>query len=346
MREHFDIRLIRDTYELHELEPQWSSLWRTDLCATPFQSPEWLLPWWRQFGQPELRTLAICERGSLIGLLPFYIYREPVSDQRQMLLMGAGTSDYLDGIFSARCTEAHLHAALEILRREDDWDRLIASQLRPESKLYQALAATPGARPFEAEHCAGMAASPIESLPLKIRRNAMYYRNRAQRLGSLEFVVADRLSWPVIFDDLQRLHTHRWKSRGEPGVLSDPRVLAWHMDSIPKLLEAGTLRLCSLRLNGESIGVLYSLVDLPAHQSRTQYFYLTAYSIAHAELRPGTLLLAFAIEHAASEGIRRIDMLRGDEAYKRLWHLERVPTFGFALNSQRSLASAEPARAA
>lgn len=32
--------------------------------------------------------------------------------------------------------------------------------------------------------------------------------------------------------------------------------------------------------------------------------------------------MALAMEHAAEEGVETIDMLRGEEAYKKLWHVE------------------------
>jgi CelD/BcsL family acetyltransferase involved in cellulose biosynthesis len=346
MPEPLEIHVLRCTHELHDIAPQWTLLWGADPQSTPFQSPEWLLPWWRQFGQPELRAVTISNRGGLIGLLPFYIYREPVSGQRQMLLVGAGTSDYLDGIFSPECTVLAVRAALETLTQTDGWDTLIASQLRPQSKLFRGLSALSGTQPFEAEYCGAMPALPVQQLPLKIRRNAMYYRNRAQRLGALDFMIADQSNWPMLFAELQQLHTECWQARGEPGVLADPRVLEWHRDAMPGLLASGILRLCALRLNGQTLGLLYSLLDAPTRHVRTQYFYLTAYSIKNAELRPGTLLLAFAIEHAAQEGIQRIDMLRGDEAYKRIWHLEPTPTFGFLLNRKSACSSAESGRAA
>jgi len=46
--------------------------------------------------------------------------------------------------------------------------------------------------------------------------------------------------------------------------------------------------------------------------------------IGHSDLRPGTVLIALATEHAAREGVRTIDMLRGDEGYKKFWHMERT----------------------
>jgi CelD/BcsL family acetyltransferase involved in cellulose biosynthesis len=207
--------------------------------------------------------------------------------------------------------------------------------MKPGSLLYKALrqeyAATP--QHFLSESCSRMPALSIEDLPTKIRRNALYYRNRAQRAGDLEFEVADASNCIDAFNTLQALHTQRWNLRGEPGVLADQRVVAWHREAIPLLQSQGLLRLCSLRLRGEPLGVLYSLIDPPWRTPRTQYFYLTAFSPDHAELRPGTLLLAYAIDHASREGVEIIDMLRGEEAYKNLWHMERNATFGVSLQA-------------
>lgn len=330
MPEGFECSLIRTTEELEALAPAWRALWCEDADATPFQSSEWLLPWWRQFGQRDLRVVTLRRDGALVGLLPFYVYPEPRTRERQMLLLGVGTSDYLDGVFSPACATYDVRAGLELLVNEPGWDVLTVPQLRPRSKLLEAFGEL-GARRFDGEGCSRMPAVRMAELPQKIRRNAMYYRNRAARLGRLELCVASASEVEESFDALQRLHTERWAGCGEAGVLADERVLAWHREALPMLERSGMLRLCLLRLDGEIIGVLYSLVDPPFRAVRTQYFYLTAYSKDRAELRPGTLLLALAIEQAAEEGVQTIDMLRGEEGYKQIWHLERVPTYGFSM---------------
>jgi CelD/BcsL family acetyltransferase involved in cellulose biosynthesis len=180
-----------------------------------------------------------------------------------------------------------------------------------------------------------MPAVAIADLPAKMRRNAMYYRNRAGREGSLSLEVADAATIPHFFDDLVRLHTERWHEAGEPGVLADTRVLAWHREALPALQAAGLLRLSALRREGETLAVIYAVHDPPRRAAqgveRTEYVYITAYSPTHADLRPGTVLLALAMEEAAGEGIGTIDMLRGDEAYKRLWHATQAPTLGYSL---------------
>ncbi len=256
-----------------------------------------------------------------------------------------GTTDYLDGVFSPDCTSENVKEAVDLLCAEDDWDALYLTQVRPGSKLLEALEQLGGgeSRRFATDSCSRMPAVPLSELPQKIRRNAMYYRNRAQRAGKLELKVANGSNWAEAFGALIRLHTERWRGRGEPGVFADERVTRWHRGALPRLERAGMLRLCMLRLNRQIIGVLYSLIDPPGRRERTQYFYLPAYSIGHADLRPGTLLTALAVEHAVHEGVQTIDMLRGNEEYKKLWHTERVATFGLMRERCGRMRSAEVA---
>lgn len=327
--------LLRSTTALESFVPQWRQLWDEDREATPFQAPEWLLPWWHHFGQAELRAAVVFREERPVAFLPFYLYSEPSSGERKLLLVGAGTTDYLGGVFSPSCTIEEVRCAVQAVRETGGWDSLTALQLQPGSLLCDALQQEDAvaAREFFSESCSRMPAIPIQQLPQKIRRNILYYRNRAQRMGNLEFQVADASNCIAGFETLRDLHAQRWNQRGEPGVLADERVIAWHREAIPLLQSRGLLRLCSLLLGGEPLGVLYSVIDPPQRGPRTQYFYLTAFSPDYAELRPGTLLLAYAIERAAQEGVAVIDMLRGDETYKHLWHMERVPTVGVSLSA-------------
>lgn len=342
MPEPLTYRLMRDPDELHALASQWRALYRADPDATPFHSPDWLLPWWHNFGEGPPLAVEMRRGSTLAGLLPMYIYRNPQTGERQMLPIGVSTSDYLGGVFAPGCTAHDIAAALDLLCTHKASDGIFLSQIKPGSRLAQAihLASTPGLHAASGEHTSTMPAVPVTDLPQKIRRNAMYYRNRAARIGALRLHVADYADWHFGYESLLTLHSARWQQHGEPGVLADPRIVDWHREAIPLLLREGLLRLCSLQLNGDTIGVLYSLIDPPTHAHRTQYFYLTGYSPQHADLRPGTLLLALAIEHAASEGVQTIDMLRGEEGYKQIWHMEQIPTLAFVFDRRAAAAQA------
>lgn len=329
MPDSLQFRLLQTTRQLEEFSPQWEELWRIDANATPFQSPAWLLPWWHCFAQ-ELHALTISRNGALLAFLPFYLCHE-AHGASQLLLLGVGTTDYLDGLFAPACTTEQVAAGLRFLSGGGGWETLCASQLRPRTLLAQALESISGAAQFEGESCSRMPAARLQEMPLKVRRNVRMYRNRAMRLGRLELEQADRTNWRAAFDDLVRLHGARWQCRGEPGVFADERVAQWHAEALPTLEDRGMLRLHSLRVNGETAAVLYALTDPPWRPQRTAYFYLSAYAPEFAELSPGTLLLAMAIDRAAEEGVKTIDMLRGDELYKQFWHPERRRTVGFSL---------------
>ena len=328
----FDI--LRSLGKWEALSAEWLRLWASNDQARPFQRPEWLLPWWRQFGQPDLRVVTLRRNGSLLGLIPAYVYHNTHSGERQLLFAGAGTSDYLDGIFSPACTPDNLLEALDLLREEGGWDVAHLTQLPPSSPLYQALERFPGTRPYAGESCGQCHAVAVKKLPSKLRADVLYQRNAAAGLGRLTLTFAEERTWKPFFEDLVRFHTERWESAGEPGVLADPLILAHHREALPELLASGAARLCALQAGPHRLGVLYSLLDPPDRQHRTEYFYLMGFAPQHARLQPGLLLMAFAVEHAAQEGIRTIDMLRGNETYKKFWHVQQVPTFGFTFARQ------------
>ncbi len=330
-----EIEIVRDPEAWAALVPEWLQLWDADPGALPFQRPEWLLPWWEQFGQPGgLRVVTIREAGgALQAMLPFYIYPDPATGERLLLMVGAGTSDYLDGVYGAGCEPGMLLRALGRLCADERWDEARLFQLPGPSRLRAAVEAVelrePGAvTTSETEPCSRRPAVPLRELPGKVRADFRFHSNAARGLGPLRLTVADESSALTCFDDLVRLHTERWQRAGEAGVLADPLVLRWHGSALPQLARAGLLRLVSLHAGPHLLGVLYALVDPPGRRERTQYLYLIGHSPEHGKLRPGMLLTGLATEGAASEGVRWIDMLRGDESYKRFWHVEPVRTHG------------------
>ena len=321
------IKLLTTTPELEVLTPDWLTLWHQDPDAKPFQHPAWLLPWWHAFSQPDLRTLTIHRDGELIGILPLYVYADPISHERQLLLLGAGTSDYLNGLFTPTCAPSDILEALNTLDGDPTWEIAHFSQILPNSKLSQALARL-NATESQGEGCSQCAAVPISKLPRKIRADVLYHRNFANGRGKLKLQLADPATH---FATLVRLHSESWQGRDQPGVLSDPNVLTWHREALPRLAAEDLLRFYVLTLDKVPIAALYALIDPVTHPTRTIYFYLIGHSTPHAELKPGTLLTAMAAENAAAEDVQVIDMLRGDESYKKFWHVEKIPTQVFSL---------------
>lgn len=331
------ISVVTTTRELEALRPEWRTLWQSDPVATPFQSPEWLIPWWKHVGEGELFTLAIRDRhDSLIGLVPLYIYTQPADEERHLLLLGAGTSDYLDGLFSGQGTvraERIAEAALHYLSHcQGRWDRVILHQLRENSSLVTCRRGTSW-RILSAESCSSLPVAGWQLLPAKIRANSRRCRRRAEARGRLSFITAANSRQALEgLEHLISFHDRRWQ---ETGVLRSTSVQQHHRESVPELLNAGLLWMLSLEIDNHVVAVLYTLLDSPKlpRSGRRLYSYLIGFDLDFSDLSPGTLLLSFAFDRCEAHQIERLDMLRGGEEYKQLWGATPEPIVALTLAS-------------
>jgi CelD/BcsL family acetyltransferase involved in cellulose biosynthesis len=324
-----EIEEISTAAALEALRPDWLALWDRTAAATPFQSPGWLLPWWRWFGQGELLTLALRSCGRLVGLVPLYVHRD--GDLRKLLPLGIGVSDYLDPLLEADDADAVLR---HLGQRADRFDRIDLENLRPGSPLLEANA--PGgwrARAHAGEPCPVLAL-PESGAPLAkaVPRLAKlpYYLRRAERLGvaNLELASADTLA--ECLDALFELHGARWQERGECGVLADPTVQAFHREAAKSLLALDRLRLHGLRVDGRLVAVFYSFAD---HSRLHAYLGGFDPTVPHPGL--GALMIGHAVQEAVREGLREFHFLRGREPYKYAWGAADRPSRGRRLEPTR-----------
>ncbi len=281
------------------LEREWWELWLTSPLATPFQSPAWLIPWQRHFGSSDDRILVARRNGRAVAILPLFHFED------RYLLWGAGTSDYLDGLFAPGVTIDDLRQAADALDLPLD-----VSQLSPVSPLalISDVIGSPAQPRRPGEPCL------VLCLPPDRRRGIFerlaYYRRRAGRTG----IGPSGPAGPEVFAHLVDLHERRWAMRGETGVLADPRVLAWHREALPQLAASGLLVMRVLRKDGKVVGAYYGL-----RAKRRDYYYIGGFDPQLQSLGLGTILIGDAIEAAEARGSIAFDFLRGREAYKYRW---------------------------
>jgi CelD/BcsL family acetyltransferase involved in cellulose biosynthesis len=103
---------------LEEATPEWERLFEACPLASPFQSPAWLLNWWRVFGRGDLLTIALRQNGTLVGIAPLYI------DHGRAQWLGTGISDYCDLLIAREAREEGSTLLLQHLReRRARWRR-------------------------------------------------------------------------------------------------------------------------------------------------------------------------------------------------------------------------------
>jgi CelD/BcsL family acetyltransferase involved in cellulose biosynthesis len=309
-------RIIRDAAELEALAPRWWDLWRRCPAATPFQSPAWLLPWWRTFAPGDLVAMAVERGDALVGLAPFY--REDGTEGCRLLPLGISVSDYHDVLLVPTAASAAWEVIVELARQEPGWELWEFEELMPGAAALGLPCPSHWQERIERQSaCPTLAfgSGDLATLLPKSKRRALNLaRNRAARRGPLAIVTADADSIGESVDQLLRLHSSRWESRGQTGVLETEPVRRFHHAAARALAQAGLLRFYTLAFDHKVVAAYYGF----RHRERA-FFYLSGFDPAFQFESPGVLLIAYGMEQALREGAREFHFLRGQEAYKYGW---------------------------
>ncbi|MCP8938927.1 GNAT family N-acetyltransferase [Alsobacter sp. SYSU M60028] len=302
---------IEDASALQGLAAEWDALWRRCPDATPFQSPSWLLPWWRSFAPGELATVAVRRGRRLVALAP--LYRDPTAGS--LLPLGVSVSDFHDVLIDPDEPAAGPALAVAMLSAAGPDGRIVWPDVPPGAALQHLFWRGGEAEWHVGETAPELAcAAGLESVPAAQRRKLRMARHRAERRGGAAVVEATRLGLDAWLEALFRLHGARWRSKGGAGVLADDAVRAFHRQAAPALSETGLLDATALTIGGRLAGVYYGL-----RHGATAYAYLSGFDPEFERESPGTLLLGDAIERAAAAGCARFSLLRGAEDYKFRW---------------------------
>jgi CelD/BcsL family acetyltransferase involved in cellulose biosynthesis len=323
------VELVADPERLRALEAPLRDLFARAVHATPFQSPDWWLPWAECFAAPDsLRVLVVWREARALACLPLVVRDCP--GERVLAWLGEGLSDYLDVLLAEDAPAAALPLALE-------WLRELSAQVQRVE-----LADIPGHSPL-LPHAPGLfvqqphavcpalqAGSDVtvyqRALPHGISRTLRRSQQRLQELGPLRWQRADCASVDALLSLWLELHAARWSARQQPGVLADPRVVAFHRRAAPRLVVRGLLVLDVLWLGERAVAACYSLV-----RGRT-YLYLSGYDPSLVGVSLGSVLLWHAISDAILSGRGDIDFLRGQEAYKYSWGARDACTLRLVLS--------------
>jgi CelD/BcsL family acetyltransferase involved in cellulose biosynthesis len=314
-------RVLTQSAELLGIARDWSILSERCSGATPFQRPEWLLCWVEAFSPENIRAVEVRSGNTLVGFAPLLIYSR--GRERVLGFMGGAVSDYLDLLVDPQCEREVVIAILGVLEGLRGWTTLDLTDLSSRSVLLRtALAGIATAH----DNCSALYLPKareelLQLLSKRQRANLRAARSRIQRAGGGQVELATAETLPEFLDELFRLHTTRWAVARKPGVLDNAAVKAFHRKSAPGLLARGLLRLYRLQLQQRTIAVVYTLFE-----RETVFCYLQGYDPEFARLSPGTHLMFSVMEDAVQERMRKFDLLRGEESYKRHWRAQAEVT--------------------
>jgi CelD/BcsL family acetyltransferase involved in cellulose biosynthesis len=308
----------------------WRSLWRRIPTRTVFQSPDWLIPWWRHFAPGQLTSIALWRGEDLAGIAP--LYREEGS--RRLLPLGISLSDCLDVLVEEESSGSVQRAMEAEIARITGCAEICFPDVAPNASVLSltlpGFSARRSAGQASPELTLGPAETPLESVPAHQRQNLRTAENRARRRGCMTGEIAAE-DLPRLLPALMQLHSARQRHLGRDGLAGDRRVLPFFTEAFTALAHEGVVRAylmaCEARPIGFYLGFLYS--------GRASY-YFGGFDPEFAFESPGTSLIGHAMRCAAAEGARIFDFLRGAEPYKYAWGARDRPLLSLSFARQCS----------
>ncbi len=318
------LEVISDFATLLETQAEWHSFTCSVAGTTPFQLPGWLLTWWRWFGSGELLAMIFRDGGTIAGVVPCFLHEW--QGARQVTLIGSGISDYLEPAIHPKRSSEVVRCLGDYLESELDWqlcnwqDLNFDTCLRGVASLNRKL----DLRTIEETECrrirlAGSFADYWAARPSSLRGNVRRDWKRAESVAKLQFGTTPEAD-PMLIDTLIRLHSLRWKRRGQPGTIAANDSADFLRDVAQDFGAHGMLRIFWLSLGAEVVAVILAF----EHANRI-FDYLTAFDPQYENLGLGRILLFEALRESFERRCEAWDFLRGNEAYKSWWGSQQVP---------------------
>jgi CelD/BcsL family acetyltransferase involved in cellulose biosynthesis len=332
--------IANDIDGLRAIDHDWRDLLLRSSNASFALSPDWLLPWWRVFGQDAKRTLKVglFYRGQrLIALAPFlarphrYHLALPF---RRLELLGSGEeekdeicSDYL-GVIAEAGAEGEVSAALARALATGGfgpWDELLMPAMSGFDPLLRSLSAELSSSGLHVR-MERVSSCPYIPLPKTwddylgaLPSSARYMVRRSLRDFARWADGTERIERAEGPEDVERgaailreLHAERWTHAGGSGAFASERFTRFHAEVMPELGKQRELELLWLMVRGQPVAAIYNVV-----KDGVVYFYQSGRCVDLPKgIRPGIVLHAHAIRAAIEAGRREYDFLAGSSRYK------------------------------
>jgi CelD/BcsL family acetyltransferase involved in cellulose biosynthesis len=325
-----NVELIENADRFAAMQAEWNELLASSAAESPFLTWEWLNAWWTHLGAGRrLAIVAVRDGARLVALAPLCASRGRMPLLWHYELMGTGFagSDYLDAIVRQGCEAEVLAALARFLQEQDVALRLVRL---PQQSALSKLAGRLGETGWSVR-------TAVDGFCPFIRLSGHSWDSFLSTIGPAQRATTRRrlrsldrsftMRFTRITDDAMRQYSlarlfefHRARFGSKGTAFHSDALRAFHLDATGRLQKAGILRLFTLHLNDDLVGVMYGI----SFEDRF-YFYQHGYDPRFQSHGIGRAVLDLSIRAAIEEGLAEFDLLYGGEAYKSAWTNDRRP---------------------
>ncbi|TMA05339.1 MAG: GNAT family N-acetyltransferase [Methanobacteriota archaeon] len=317
-----EIIRLADLAQLRDLREEWLRLMARIPKTSYFQTPDWVLAWWETIGGMPATELALwrSSSGSLEGIqFLSHILRRvhsrlpPAWPIWTVTGSGVGDADHIGWPVLPEYQETARTYAM----RRTRGSTLLLPDLDPETGVPFV---PPGARMLFRNPCPRVALYRPDAIPASMRRTQHHlrrYEKRADAAGiTFRWIPSSQMD-DAFVERFLELHKLRMAEKGVSSRFLSTEALLRRLIAHGSA-ERGPIAMVAEQ-NHHMVGLLCFL-----RWGDTLAFYQSGWSPELASVEIGKLLFNESIKDAGADGMRTLDLLRGNEEYKyRLGAVDR-----------------------
>ena len=328
--EKLSVETVRDTQGFKALEGEWEELYESCPQATPFQSWAWLYSWWECYREGyKLRLVTVREGDLLVGLLPLMLERRWCF--RRLLLIGAGSTDYLDVLAREGWEKEVAQAGARALEELGGWRVADLWDVRPTAAVWDIFHGWEDPKTcFRRFGSPVMDVRPWDELLASLSRNHRSTVRRTLRRAQNDGVRSELAKSADAAEAATRwmaLHQKAWKGRNIAPEHLDEKFKA-HLEAAARRMTArGLGSISEFWRDGEVIAshfLVFGRDSVGEHLLGATQGTLRRYQVS-------SLYIWDLVNVARARHSNNLDFLRGEEPYKLRWASRVVPNHRLVL---------------
>lgn len=332
------ISVIDTEAGLNTWESAWKQAYLDSGTDNMFLSWEWTVLWWKHYGAGHaLRILVAEDEAGVAGIAPLMVTRGGPGTRWRGLVHFPGDeklADYSD-LLTVRDEQTVAEAVLEALRSWADWGAFelrrvpdtsragaaLRTQLRGQGRL--------GAVSLECVSpyltVGGTWGDFFASRSKALRQELRTSGNHLSRVGTWGFDVCRGGELPAAREALYAFHLARQNRRPGTSIFADEPGQAFTRDLTELSPTGWGAEVSVVRVGTRPVSAVLAL-----RGRRTFYYWVPAFDANVTSASLGKLHLKLLIERAFAEGCAVVDLMIGNDRYKRDWANGVQPNWNIA----------------
>jgi CelD/BcsL family acetyltransferase involved in cellulose biosynthesis len=329
--EKYSIKEINNFDELEVFHPIWNSIAEKQGPYKIFLSYEWFSIWLKHFlGENKLLILLLYRENEIVAIAPFLIKRERVKGIpiKKIELLGNVYSPFRYFLINEEDNKEKEKNLLFIFNflfkkfkgwnvldlnaipEENNWLNLVITTLKQRGLNYSEYLCFGDWYLDEIKYSGN---EYFNNLPQKMKKDILYCKRRLEKMGKCEFrLIRDGDNIDDYMDIYYMVYSKSWQKKEGIGP-------NFHRDLAKIAVKKNWLRLGFLFFEDSPIASQFWVSN-----NGIAYILKTVYDQEYKKFSPGKILTSEMIKYAIDvDGVKTLDYVQGDEAYKEDWTPKR-----------------------